>query len=66
MLGPKLIVNCKKRIQKFMAFILSILRFKCVGFQNVFAGILIKKCLQVRLYGIDCFTLDYNSVRLGS
>jgi hypothetical protein len=63
-LGFKLKVNCKKRIQKFLASISSILRCKLSGYENVFAEILIKKCLPILFYGLDCVSIDSNSVKL--
>jgi hypothetical protein len=63
-LGPCLKVDCRKRIQKFMATISSVLRCKMEGYEDVFATILVKKCLPVLLYGLDCLFLDSYSVRI--
>jgi hypothetical protein len=63
-LGSCLKVNCRKRIQKFMGSVSSVLQCKCYGYEDVFAEILIKKCLPILMYGLDCVTLDSNSVKI--
>ena len=47
-----------------MASVSSVLHFKSVRYENVFAEILIKKCLPVLLYGLNAVSLDSNSIKL--
>ena len=47
-----------------MASVSSVLHFKSVGFENVFAEILIRKCLPVLMYGLDAVSFDNNSIKL--
>ena len=47
-----------------MASVSSVLHFKSVGYENVFAEILIRKCLPVLMYGLDAVPLNSNSVKL--
>ena len=47
-----------------MAFVSSVLHFKSVGCENVFAEILIRKFLQVLMYGLAAVSLDSNSIKL--
>ena len=63
-LGSSLNVCCKNRIKKFMASVSSVLHFKSVRYENVFAKILIRKCLPVLIYGLDAVFLDSNSIKL--
>ena len=65
-LGICLKVNCMKRIRKFMASVASVLRFKMEGYENVFAEILITKCLPILSYGLDCVLLDTHSTSIVS
>ena len=63
-LDSSLQVNCKKRIQKFMSSVSSVLQCKGFGYESVFAEILIRKCLPVLMYGLDCNMLDSKSVKI--
>jgi hypothetical protein len=63
-IGKMLLVDCSERIHKFIASVCSVLRFKVKGLENVFANILVQKCLPVLFYGLDCIML--NSVELKS
>ena len=55
---------CYKNIRTFMASVSSVLHFKSEGYENVFAEILIKKCLPVLIYRLDVVSLDSNSITL--
>ena len=63
-LGSSLNFCCKNRSKNFMASVSSELHFKLVGYENVFAEILIRKCLPVLMYGLDAVSLDSNSIKL--
>ena len=63
-LGSSLNVCCKNRIRKFMASVSSVLHFKSVGYENVFAEIVLRKCLPLLMYGLDAVSLDSNSFKL--
>ena len=62
--GSSLNVCCKNRIRKFMASVSSVFHFKLVGYESVFAEILIRKCLLVLMYGLEVVPLDNNSIKL--
>ena len=47
-----------------MASVSSVLHFKSVRYENVFAEILIRNCLLVLMYGLDAVPLDKNSIKL--
>jgi hypothetical protein len=47
-----------ERIQKFIASVSLVLRMKTVGFEYMFVDILVKKCLPILFYGLDCCTLN--------
>ena len=49
-----------------MASVSSVLHFKSVGYENVFAEILIRKCLPVLMYVLDAVFLDSNSIKLAT
>ena len=51
-------MNCSKRIPTFIASKFSVLRFKDVGYEMVYADIIVKKCLPILFYGSDCCTLN--------
>ena len=63
-------VCCKNRIDfvlgssLFMASVSSVLHFKSVGYESVFADILIGKCLTVLMYDLDAVSLESNSIKL--
>jgi hypothetical protein len=61
--GHSLRVDCKPRVQKFIASVCSVLRNKVIGYENVFAQILIRKCLPVLSYGLECVFLNSQSIR---
>ena len=63
-LGSSLYVCCKHRIRKFVASVSLVLHSKSVGYENVFAEILLRKCLPVLMYGLDAVSLDSNSIKL--
>ena len=63
-MGSSLNVCCKNRIRKFMASVSSVLHFKSMEYENVFAEILIRKCLPVLICGLDAVSLDSNSIKL--
>ncbi len=63
-IGSCLQVNCKKPVQKFMSSISSVLQCKCLGYEYVFAEILIKKCLPILMYGLDFMLLDAISYKI--
>ena len=50
-------VDCSERIQKFFATVSSVLGSKLPGFKFIFADILVKKCLPIFFYGMDCCIL---------
>jgi hypothetical protein len=60
-LGVSLTVDFSQRCRKFMGSVCGVLRHKFAGYEDVFAEILIKKCLPVLNYGLDCVHLDLNS-----
>ena len=64
LVGSSLKVDCKPRILKFISSVCSVLHHKVKGFESIFADILIKKCLPVLTYGLECCMLD--SVSLNS
>ena len=64
LVGSSLKVDCKPRIQKFIFSICSVLHHKVKGYESFFADILIKKCLPVLTYSLECCMLD--SVSLNS
>ena len=64
LVGSSLKVDCKPRIQKFISSVCSVLHHKVKGYGSIFADILIKKCLPVLTYGLECCILD--SVSLNS
>ncbi len=61
--GRQLKIDCKPRIQQFVSSIYSVLRYRVSGVENVFAEILIKKCLPIIFYGLECYMLDSQSVK---
>jgi hypothetical protein len=61
--GKTLKMNCKPRVQKFISSVCSVLRNKVIGYETVFVDILIKKCLPVLFYGMECTFLDKQSVK---
>ncbi len=60
-LGSVLNVDFSDRCRKFMASVCSVLRHKVTGYEDVFSEILIRKCLPVLDYGLDCVFLDSSS-----
>ena len=64
--GLKLCVDYSLRCGKFLASVSGILRYKVMGYEDVFATILIKKCLPILNYGIDCIVLDSHSFNVVS
>ena len=64
LVGLSLKVDCKPHIQKFISSVYSVLHHKVKGYESIFADILIKKCLPVLTYGLECCMLD--SVSLNS
>ena len=56
--GSILKVDCKPRIQKFISSVCSVLHHKVKGYESIFVDILIKKCLPVLTYGLECCMLD--------
>ena len=56
--------DCSEGIQKFIATVSSVLCLKLPGFEYMFTNILVKKCLPILFYGMDCCIL--NSVMLRS
>ena len=59
-LGCSLTVDFSVRCRKFITSVCGVLRHKVAGFEDVFSEILIKKCLPVLDYGVDCLFLDSN------
>ena len=47
-----------------MVSVSSMLNFKSVGYESVFAEILIRKCLPILMYGLDAVPLEINSNKL--
>ena len=64
--GLKLCVDYSLRCGKFLASVSGILRYKVVEYEDVFATILIKKCLLILNYGLDCIVLDSHSFNVVS
>ena len=63
-LGSSLNVCCKNRFRKFMASVSSMLHFKSVKYENVYAEISIRKYLPVLIYRLDAVSLGSNSIKL--
>ena len=60
--GDTISVDCRKRIQKFLAAVSLVLQNKVHGYELVFASILITKCLPILSYGLDCLMLNSKNV----
>jgi hypothetical protein len=54
----RLIFDVTERVQKFIASVSSVLRYKRSGNEQIFATILISKCLPILFYGLDCCVLS--------
>ena len=63
-LNAKLSVDYSQRCRKFLASVCCVLRNKVVGFEDIFAHVLVRKCLPILNYGLDCVLLDYNSINV--
>ena len=59
--GHTLIKDYSIRSRKFWACVYNILRNKVVGYEDVFANILVKQYLPILEYGIDSVDLDSNT-----
>ena len=59
--GLKLCVDYSLRCGKLLASVSGILRNMIMGYDDVFATILIKKCLPILNYDLDCLVLDSHS-----
>ena len=55
-------IDCSERVQKFIASVSSVLRLKTSGIEHMFVDLLIKKCLPILFYGLDCCTLSRTSL----
>ena len=55
-------MNCNERIHKFIASVCSVLQFKVKGYEIVFADIIVKKCLPILLYSLNCCMLNTSSI----
>ena len=64
--GVKLYVDYLLRCGKFLASVSGILRYKVMRYEDVFATILIKKCLPNLNYGLDSIVLDSHSFNVVS
>ena len=62
----KLCADYLLRCGKFLASVSGILRYKVMGYEDVLATILIKKCLHILNYGLDCVVLDSYSFNVVS
>ena len=54
----KLIRYFNKRIDTFIASVCTVLQFKIISYEIVFAEIIIQKCLPILFYGLDCCALN--------
>ena len=59
--GNVLNIDFSDRCRKFMSSVCNVLRHKVTGYEDVFSEILIRKCLPVLDYGLDCVFLDTSS-----
>ena len=50
--------DCSEGIQKCIATVSSVLCLKLPGFEYMFTDILVKKCLPILFYGMDCCILN--------
>ena len=53
-----LAVNIYSRIHKYLAAVSSVLKGRCSGFENVYVYVLLKKCMPILFYGINCLNVD--------
>ena len=60
-LGISLGVDFKKRNQKFMAAVSSMLLHKVFDYESLFSTLLINKCFSILSYELDCLMLDSKS-----
>jgi hypothetical protein len=63
-LGRFMSVDCSSRRRKLLGSVCSVLRHKCIGYEDVFAKILVSKCLPILNYGMDCICLDSKSTNV--
>ena len=64
--GLKSCVDYSLRCGRFLASVSGILQYKVMGYEDVFATILIKMCLPILNYGLDCIVLDLYSFNVVS
>ena len=57
-LDLKLCVDYTLRCRKFLAAVCDVLRSRVAGYEDIFTNILVKKCLPILDYGLDCVVLD--------
>ena len=63
-LGMKLCVDYTMRCKKFLAAVCGVLRSKVARYENIFANILVKKCVPILDCGLDCVVLDSYSLNV--
>ena len=59
-------VDFSERCRKFISSVCNVLRHKETGYEDVFSEILIRKCLPVLDYELDCVFLDTSSFNVVS
>ena len=57
-LGSSLTVDFSERCKKFLLCVCGVLRHKVDGYEVVFSNILVKKCLSILNYVLECIYLD--------
>ena len=60
--GSSEVVDCKKRSQKFISVVRSVLLHKIFSYKSLFSALLISKCLPILSHELDRLMLDSKSL----